>query len=247
MRMYDLFESCKYPSRISPSRGIVVILLALLIFSKNITFSNSPNSTRKPSYYTKIKMESAVSTLLTIGIGLLPMSWKEYFFSLFLWSCRFFLFRRPILMRRWTIWSHPWRTVPLRLSCSAIVWIHWIRYPQVLDCQRLIWGVKMIRWPRILLSLTWNRIHRCSLFLYSFFYVVNVEFGIKCLLLSLLLLSVNLFVLWSFVLRIVYYFSFLILSGVVMSNLVLICFVILLVRPERYSNVLGVNGEFVGS
>lgn len=111
-------------------------------------------------------------------------------------------------MRRWTIWSHPWRTVPLRLSCSAIVWIHWIRYPQVLDCQRLIWGVKTIRWPRILLSLTWNRIHRCSLFLYSFFYVVNVEFGIKCLLLSLLLLSVNLFVLWSFVLRIVYYFSF---------------------------------------
>ena len=84
----------------------------------------------------------------------------------------------------------------------------------------------------------------CSLFLYSFFYVVNVEFGIKCLLLSLLLLSVNLFVFLSFVLRIVYYFSFLILSGVVMSNLVLICFVIFLVRPERYSKVLGVNGKF---
>ena len=31
-----------------------------------------------------------------------------------------------------------------------------------------------------------------------------------------------------------------------MSNLVLICFVIFLVRPERYSKVLGVNGEFVG-
>ena len=83
MRMYDFFKSCEYTSHISPSRGTVVILLALLIFSKNITFSNSPNSTRKPSYCTKIKMESVVSILLTIGIGLLPMSWKEYFFSFF--------------------------------------------------------------------------------------------------------------------------------------------------------------------
>ena len=81
--MYDFFQSCEYTSHISPSRGTVVILLALLIFSKNITFSNSPNSTRKPSYCTKIKMESVVSTLLTIGIGLLPMSWKEYFFLFF--------------------------------------------------------------------------------------------------------------------------------------------------------------------